>query len=47
MTIEILCNGIVHYRRPSMEHPDVKEVELILDQQKTKGIIPVYEIREV
>ena len=43
--IEILCNGKVHYRRPDMNHPDVKEVLSLIEKQKTDGVTPVYEIR--
>ena len=34
-TIEILLNGIVHYRRPA-DHPDIKEVEGLIAKGNTR-----------
>ena len=39
--IEILWDGIVHYRRPN-DHPDVKEAEELIKKGNT-----LYSIREV
>lgn len=42
MMIEILCNGVVHYRRPD-EHPDTKEAKRLIES----GACPAYSIKEV
>lgn len=40
--IEILCNGIVHYRRPN-DDPDVDEARQLIES----GAAPAYSLREV
>lgn len=46
--VEIICNGKVHYRRPSMEHPDVQEaLALIAWHKSLPAGVSSYEVREV
>ena len=40
--IEILCDGIVHYRRPN-DDPDVDEARQLIES----GAAPAYSLREV
>ena len=37
--VEILCNGVVHYRRP-VGHPDIAELERLI----AKGYCQAYSI---
>ena len=39
--IEILCDGVVHYRRPN-DHPDVQEAKELIKKGNT-----LYSINEV
>jgi hypothetical protein len=44
--IEILWKDNVHYRRPN-DHPDVAEIEKLIEEQKRLYGNSLYSIREV
>lgn len=46
-SVEILWNGKAHYRRPSIDHPDIKSALEIIKKQRELYGFSLYEVRGV